>query len=256
MPVESPFEVSYGLYKIHQFDSDPIPLEVRPFVFCTSNVITWFLWLLYMMVQFSVAAVIQQNSTQFDWRMWLLIIGEFFLSFQELVLAANLIFALFCAKDSRTRPRYYLTGNTAPTVDVFVTCCGEAIDIVLDTVAAVISQDFPPQQLRVFVLDDGHDNNLRDAVALLDKKSKHTANPRLHYLSRKVKPGAKSYFKAGNLQFGIDESERLGSSEFLASLDADMIPERDWLRKLVPHLILSGDIGLACPPQVRSRYHK
>lgn len=109
--------------------------------------------------------------------------------------------------------------------------------------------------MRIFVLDDGHDRNLRDAVLALAERSKTENGPAVYYLSRNVEPGSKSYFKAGNLQFGIDESEKLGGSEFIASLDADMIPEPGWLRRMIPHLLLHGDIALACPPQVCSTQH-
>lgn len=38
-------------------------------------------------------------------------------------------------------------------------------------------------------------------------------------------------------------------SEFVAGLDADMIPEPHWLRTIMPHLIDHPDVALACPPQ-------
>lgn len=40
------------------------------------------------------------------------------------------------------------------------------------------------------------------------------------------------------------------SSEYVAGLDADMIPEPHWLRTILPHLIDDPDVALACPPQV------
>ena len=36
----------------------------------------------------------------------------------------------------RNRPKYRLIGNNVPTVDVFITCCGEEDDLVLDTARA------------------------------------------------------------------------------------------------------------------------
>jgi cellulose synthase/poly-beta-1,6-N-acetylglucosamine synthase-like glycosyltransferase len=141
-------------------------------------------------------------------------------------------------------------GKSSPTVDVCVTCCGEPVDVVVDTVEAAAAQDYPPQRYRVFLLDDGHDERLREAIEVLGKRSAANRGPKIMYLSRQVKPGVKSYFKAGNLQFAIEETERLGGSDLLASLDADMIPEHDWLRKMVPHLIVEDRLALACPPQV------
>ena len=42
----------------------------------------------------------------------------------------------------------------------------------------------------------------------------------------------------------------MGGSAYLASLDADMIPDKGWLRAIVPHLILEDNLALACPTQV------
>lgn len=39
--------------------------------------------------------------------------------------------------------------------------------------------------------------------------------------------------------------------EYVAGLDADMIPEPHWLRTILPHLIRDPSMALACPPQVR-----
>ena len=38
-------------------------------------------------------------------------------------------------------------------------------------------------------------------------------------------------------------------SDYVAGLDADMIPEPDWLRVVLPHLLNDPRIALACPPQ-------
>ncbi|USP77535.1 uncharacterized protein yc1106_04809 [Curvularia clavata] len=42
---------------------------------------------------------------------------------------------------------------------------------------------------------------------------------------------------------------RCAPSEFVAGLDADMIPEPHWLRTMMPHLVDDPDVSLACPPQ-------
>ena len=186
--------------------------------------------------------------------MWIILIAEVCLSFPELVLAANTIFGLFCATEARVRQCYRLLGQSAPTVDVFITSCGEPVDVVIDTVATTVAQDYPSDRFRVLVLDDGHDEELQDAVKRLGKRSAEESGPPVLYFCRKIKPGVRSYFKAGNLQFGLEESSRLGGSEYVASLDADMMPEPDWLRRMVPHLILQDDLALATPPQVSTRF--
>ncbi|KAL8768578.1 MAG: hypothetical protein Q9209_005263 [Squamulea sp. 1 TL-2023] len=164
------------------------------------------------------------------------------------VTALNIVFGLFSSKETGPRARYRLTGDLAPFIDVLIICCGECIDVIIDTAAATAAQDYPAQFLRVFVLDDGHNEELRLAFARLSTRLASRKRPSVTYLSRKKVLGVRSYFKAGNLQFGIDESERLGSLDFVAGLDVDMIPERDWLRKMVPHL-LDDRLALANPPQ-------
>ena len=184
------------------------------------------------------------------WRLRLMLFAELVLTFQDAVTALNIVVALFSANGTVPRPSYRLTGIHAPTVDVLVTCCGEPIDVIVNTVAAAASQDYPLQQLRVFLLDDGHNQGLQKAVIMLNTRLADRKKPQVVYLSRTVESGAKSFFKAGNLRYGIDESHRQGSSELLAGLDADMIPKSTWLREMVPHLLLDDRLALACPPQV------
>ncbi|MCJ1281399.1 hypothetical protein MMC26_000718 [Xylographa opegraphella] len=181
--------------------------------------------------------------------MWVCLSAEICLSFQGFVLALNLILIQFSVNDTRSRPCYRLINESAPTIDILVTCCGEPLDVIADTVAAAATQDYPSQQFRIFILDDGRSDQLQEAVKLWNKKSNDNNGPQIHYFSRKLRAGIKSYFKAGNLRHGIEETKSRGGSEFLASLDADMLPEPDWLRRMVPHLILDDGLAMACPPQ-------
>jgi cellulose synthase/poly-beta-1,6-N-acetylglucosamine synthase-like glycosyltransferase len=44
-----------------------------------------------------------------------------------------------------------------------------------------------------------------------------------------------------------------GAGQFMAALDADMIPEQEWLRAVMPHMLIDDKMALACPPQVRKQ---
>lgn len=240
-----------GSYEIQERPRELLRLERYPRLFKYSNIFVWCLWFLYITYQLKFAYVVQNASPVFMWRMWLVLLGELFLSVQEAAWGFGAIFALICANDTRPpRPCYRLVGNSAPTVDVLIPCCREPIDVIIDTVAAAVAQDYPPQQLRVFLLDDGHDEKLRETMKRLSTKSAEANGPQVRYLSRELGAGVRSYYKAGNLHFGIEESMRLGGSEYLACLDSDMIPEPDWLRRIIPHLMLDQKMALACPPQV------
>ncbi|KAF4592114.1 Glycosyl transferase, family 2 [Ophiocordyceps camponoti-floridani] len=147
----------------------------------------------------------------------------------------------------RRRPKLRLKGFEVPTVDVFITCCGEDDDVVLDTIRAACDLDYPYDQYRVIVLDDGKSAGLEASVTRM------TADcPHLYYVAREKIPGQPHHFKAGNLNYGLDLVHRLpgGASQFMAALDADMIPEKDWLRAVLPHLLADPKMALACPPQL------
>lgn len=76
--------------------------------------------------------------------------------------------------------------------------------------------------------------------------------PSLTYVAREKRPGVRHHFKGGNLHNGYElSSHQDQGSEYFAALDADMIATTDWLRRVVPHLIVQDDLALAGPPQVR-----
>jgi len=124
------------------------------------------------------------------------------------------------ALKKRARPKLRLIGNDVPTVDIFVTCCGEDDDLVLDTVRAACAQDYPQDKFRVIVLDDGKS-------AGLERLTRDLADtyPNLYYKSRPKFPGVPHHFKAGNLNYGLDEVHTMpgGAGQFMAALDADMV---------------------------------
>ncbi|RMZ83663.1 hypothetical protein DV738_g1076, partial [Chaetothyriales sp. CBS 135597] len=154
--------------------------------------------------------------------------------------------SLFVLK-KRRRPQLRLVGDDVPTVDVFVTCCKEDPDLIMDTVRAACDIDYPRDRFRVLLLDDGQDPILAKAVE--DLKETY---PNSYYIARPKYPGVPHHFKAGNLNYGLDEVHNLpgGAGEFMAALDADMIPEQHWIRAIMPHMLLDPKMGLACPPQL------
>ncbi|KJZ71228.1 hypothetical protein HIM_09371 [Hirsutella minnesotensis 3608] len=147
----------------------------------------------------------------------------------------------------RNRQKLRLKGYDVPTVDVFITCCGEDDDLVLDTVRAACDVDYPYDRFRVIVLDDGRSAGLEASVGRLN-----ITFPNLYYMAREKIPGKPHHFKAGNLNYGLEQTHLLpgGAGQFMAALDADMIPERDWLRAVLPHLVADPKMALACPPQL------
>ena len=246
-------EIEHGAYTFARNPARLFPFEVHLNAFTISHLLTWSLWLLYISVHFGLALSIQGERREVPWPLWIALLSELALSIPEALTACTIFLALCSGKAAHPRPGYQLCGSVAPSVDVMITCCGEPVAIIINTVAAAAAQDYPAGRLRIFVLDDGHDVELQHAVEKLVLKLPldGPAGPPVIYLSRTVASGDVSYFKSGNLRFGIEQSQHLGTtSEFLAGLDADMIPEPDWLRRMVPHLLLQDKVALACGPQV------
>ena len=48
-----------------------------------------------------------------------------------------------------------------PTVDIFVTCYNEPVEMVEETVRAALAIDYPANKLRVYILDDGNSTDMR-----------------------------------------------------------------------------------------------
>ena len=257
MPSSSVKSLEAEGYTISQFDVQPARFEARPKLFLFSTLAYWSLYSLYFIVHVFVIRSLHWHSSGLHWQLWVLLYTEICLTLQDAILAFNLVQGLLCAADLIPRSRYELNGSRAPTVDVFVPCCGEPVDVILDTVHAVLNQDYPTNRFRVLVLDDGRSEELEDAIQKLNVSINNYTSSRALYLSRTLAHGERSYFKAGNLQYGITESRAKpldganepGGSQFIASLDADMIPHPAWLRCLVPHLLCDRTAAMIAPPQ-------
>ncbi|EON68177.1 hypothetical protein W97_07326 [Coniosporium apollinis CBS 100218] len=174
---------------------------------------------------------------------WLFIAAEAALAVPA---ALHNTYALLAVK-GRRRPKLRLRGDIAPTVDVFITCCKEDVDVVLDTVRAACAVDYPQDRFRVVVCDDGADQELKKAV--LDLSDDY---PNLFYHARVKVKGVPHHYKAGNLigGTGFVTTLRAGPAEYIAALDADMIPEPEWLRAIMAHMVIDPRMSLVCPPQL------
>ncbi|KAL3478461.1 nucleotide-diphospho-sugar transferase [Aspergillus californicus] len=225
-------------------DRDALPLDSS-----TAAAILFLRWLLYGAYLFRRYTMIDTLSPSgLVCTAWLVFLIEIGARFGQAMFQADMgLYLLFRRQKAWQRPRHRLVGAESPTVDVFVTCCGEDVELVMDTVRAAASQDYPLSTYRVFVLDDAGSQELHDAIHTYNTDRPHTGQE-VHYLARTKNPGKPHYFKAGNLRFGLQESRKKGRvSEYIAALDVDAIPETDWLRRMVPHLILDEHLGAIVP---------
>lgn len=200
-------------------------------------------WIYFVLrVRFTRAAETSAHRTY--WMAWAFILVELFVSIPMLLhrLWGWHVVGL------RKRPKLRLIGDNVPSVDVIITCCGEDDDLVMDTAKAACNIDYPRERFRVIICDDGKSKSLQE----LAERTALTQFDNLYYRSRPKYPGVPHHFKAGNLNDALEETAKLpgGAANFLAALDADMIPMRDWLRALLPHMLQDPKCSMACPPQV------
>lgn len=137
-----------------------------------------------------------------------------------------------------------ILGDDVPTVDVFVTACGEQNDIVIDTLKAACAMDYPLKKFRVICADDGKNARLKRACGELVNKYKN-----LLYYSRTKPTDGNHGYKAGNLNTTWKEIPG-PQADFLACFDADMIPEPGFLRALLPHALVDEKVGMVTCAQV------
>jgi cellulose synthase (UDP-forming) len=116
----------------------------------------------------------------------------------------------------RTRPAPPLPDPTA-TVDVFITCYNEPVELVRETARAARAMTFPHQ---TYVLDDGSNAAMR---AMAGEEG-------VDYIVRTDDwTGKTRHAKAGNLNNALFQT----NGEFLLVLDADQIPEPQLLDRVL-----------------------
>ena len=90
---------------------------------------------------------------------------------------------------------------------------------------AVTQLDYPADRLQIQVLDDSTDDTAQFVRRLVDVYKSH--NICIEWIHRDNRKG----YKAGALNDGL----RTATGDFIAILDADFVPNPDWLKKTIPH---------------------
>lgn len=125
-----------------------------------------------------------------------------------------------------------ITDDTAPTVDVYLPCCSEPVEILENTYKHIIKLDWPAHKLQVYVLDDGN----QDAVQRLAQSYG------FNYIVREDRPRLR---KAGNLRWAFARTK----GDFFAIFDADFCPRPDFLRELVVEHMADDKTAIVQSPQ-------
>jgi len=103
------------------------------------------------------------------------------------------------------------------TVDVLVTCCGEPLEVIRTTLAAVSSLQYSPYA--VYVLDDAGDERVAALAQALG----------CSYHSRRLAGVPLADAKSGNLNFGLG----LSQGEIILVLDADQVPQPEIISRMI-----------------------
>ena len=143
-----------------------------------------------------------------------------FLTFEMPYAAANILFFIVIA---RTVNRSHFVGETLATkwdqsalVAIFIATYNEEKPILERTIVGALAQDYP--NTKTFVLDDGRRDWLRQFCTERD----------VHYVTR----ADNAHAKAGNMNAGMRFAHANGiDPEFIAILDADFVPQPDFVRR-------------------------
>jgi cellulose synthase (UDP-forming) len=138
-----------------------------------------------------------------------------------------------------------------PDVDVFIPSYDEDPSILAMTIAAARSMDYPPEKLKVWLLDDGGTDQKcadSDEVKARQSQSRRSALQKLcaelgaNYLTRPRNENA----KAGNLNNGLAHS----AAPIVVVFDADHVPFKSFLRETIGYFSDDPKLFLVQSPHV------
>ncbi|KAF5342170.1 hypothetical protein D9611_001745 [Ephemerocybe angulata] len=146
-------------------------------------------------------------------------------------------FVGFCGKDfdipghKKIVEEYAVKDNEpCPSVDVYLPCCKEPIEILENTYKYVAKIDYP--NLKVWVLDDGGMDSVKRLATAYG----------FNYICRDNRPELK---KAGNLRYAFTRTE----GDFFLIFDADFCPRADILKDMIPRMRHDPNIAIVQTPQ-------
>lgn len=106
--------------------------------------------------------------------------------------------------------------------------------VVRRLIKSVLMIDYPKDRMEIQILDDSNDETSRIIEETIKEKLEQGFD--IKHIKRDKREG----FKAGALQHGL----KMAKGEFIAIFDADFIPPRDFLKKLLPEFKSKGVGGV------------
>jgi cellulose synthase/poly-beta-1,6-N-acetylglucosamine synthase-like glycosyltransferase len=95
--------------------------------------------------------------------------------------------------------------------------------VVRRLINSVLMLDYPKEKLEIQILDDSNDETSIIIQEIIRSKAREGYN------IAHIRRGTRTGFKAGALQYGLEKAE----GDFVAVFDADFVPPRDFLKKLM-----------------------
>lgn len=166
------------------------------------------------------------------WLYWSLVAGEVFHLWQLATLS-------HAAWDTRV-VHQFVQDFEAP-VDIYITVAGEPVDVVEKTVKAATAIDYP--HFNVYILNDGYVAHKPNWQAMETLAQKY-AQQHVRCITRQTPGGA----KAGNINHALG----LTKSPYVAVLDCDHIPNKDFLKRMMGYFADAGVAFVQSPQYYRN----
>ncbi|CEH12015.1 glycosyltransferase family 2 protein [Ceraceosorus bombacis] len=132
----------------------------------------------------------------------------------------------------RVKSEFAVNEVNAPTVDVYLPCCNEPLEVLENTYKYAKQLEYPAGKLQVHVLDDGSAPEVKQMAESYG----------FNHIVRDDRGRLK---KAGNLRWAFQRT----SGDFFVIFDADFCPRTDFLTKLIPRMMEDKNIAIIQTPQ-------
>ena len=148
----------------------------------------------------------------------------------EILGAAGLIgfFGFYVSEGEKPKEPAFPPKSGYPAVDVFVTTCGESVELLKKTLSACLAMEYRGR-FGVWLLDDRGRPEMKELAARLGAG----------YLAR----SGHEHAKAGNLNAALKKT----NAPLVAVFDADMAPRPEFLERTVPYM--TRGVGYVQTPQ-------
>lgn len=118
-----------------------------------------------------------------------------------------------------------------PDIDIFIPTYGETADLLKRTLIGCLSLKYPKQNKHIWVLDDGHRDEIKDLARQCG----------CHYLTRPNHDAA----KAGNLNHALNQTH----GKYVIVFDADFVPLNHFIERTIGFLESDPTVALVITPQ-------